>query len=233
MKSSLHKKELGADAMIIHQCHGKHSSSYGPKSLAMWSSSSINGYTNWKDAINNFNQHERSKCHAESVFKMVTVPKTMKDLGECLSSQHAKDISERWHENIEKIAEYYFPCLSRSSLRGDGNEDDSSYIQLLNLRAIDNLRIIEWCQKKSDKYMSPVVQNQILKIMALKIIQKIGESLQGSDFSGLWQIKLLMHPIRNKWLFACDGWIITLRLMKISLGCMKLIPSMLVHCIKW
>ena len=54
----------------------------------MWSSSSINGYTNWKDAINNFHQHERSKFHAESVFKMVTVPKTMKDLGECLSSQH-------------------------------------------------------------------------------------------------------------------------------------------------
>ena len=54
-----------------------------------------NGYTNWKDAINNFNQHERSKCHADSVLKMVTVPRSMKDVGECLSSQHAKEKSER------------------------------------------------------------------------------------------------------------------------------------------
>ena len=54
-----------------------------------------NGYTNWKDAINNFNQHERSKCHAVSVLKMVTVPKTMKDVAECLSSQYIKEKSER------------------------------------------------------------------------------------------------------------------------------------------
>ena len=52
-----------------------------------------NGYTNW--TINNFNQHERSKCHADSVLKMVTVPRSMKDVRECLSSQHAKEKSER------------------------------------------------------------------------------------------------------------------------------------------
>ena len=34
----------------------------------------------------------------------------------------------------------------------------------------------------SEEEMSPVIQNEILKIMALKIIQKIGESLQGSDY---------------------------------------------------
>ena len=53
-----------------------------------------NGYTNWKDAINIFNQHERSKCHADSVLKVVTVPRCMKDVRECLSSQHVKEKSE-------------------------------------------------------------------------------------------------------------------------------------------
>lgn len=37
-------------------------------------------------------------------------------------------------------------------------------------------------QKRSDKYTSPVIQNEILKIMALMIIQKIAQSLQDSDF---------------------------------------------------
>ena len=54
-----------------------------------------NGYTNWKDSINNFNQHERSKYHADSVLKMVTIPRSMKDVGECLLSQHAKEKSKR------------------------------------------------------------------------------------------------------------------------------------------
>ena len=141
-----------------------------------------NGYTNWKDAINNFNQHERSKCHADSVLKIVTVPKTMKDVGECLSSQHAKEKSERRQLFMKILQNIAFLAHQGLPLRGDGSEDDSNYIQLLNLRAIDDPRIIEWLQKRSDKYTSPVIQNEILKIMALKIIQKIAKSLQGSDF---------------------------------------------------
>ena len=191
-----------------------------------------NGYTNWKDAINNFNQHERSKCHADSVLKIVTIPKTMKDVGECLSSQHAKEKSERRQLFMKILQNIAFLAYQGLPLRGDGSEDDSNYIQLLNLWAIDDPRIIEWLQKRSDKYTSPVIQNEILKIMALKIIQKLLNPFKVVIFLRSWQMKLLMLPIRNRWLFACDGWIITLRHMRNSLGCMKLIPLMLVHCTK-
>ena len=79
-------------------------------------------------------------------------------------------------QNIAFLAHQGLP------LRGDGSEDNSNYIQLLNLRAIDDPRITEWLHKRSDKYTSPAIQNEILKIMALKIVCKIAVSLQGSDF---------------------------------------------------
>ena len=124
-----------------------------------------NGYTNWKIAINNYNQHERSKCHADAVLKMVvTVPNTMKDVGECLSSQHVKEKSERRRLFMKILQNIAFLAHQGLPLKGDGNEDDLNYIQLLNLRAIDDPQIIEWLQKRSDKYTSPVIQNEILKI---------------------------------------------------------------------
>jgi len=134
-----------------------------------------NGYTNWKDAINNFTQHERSKCHADTLLKMVTVLKAMKDIGECLSSQHAKEKSERRQLFMEILQNIAFLAHQGLPLRGDGSEDDSNCIQLLNLSAIDDPRIIEWLQKPTDKYTSPLIQNEILKIMGLKVIQKIAK----------------------------------------------------------
>ena len=176
----MHYVENG-DKVFCYIC----AKAYNEKKLSASSVESayiIIGYTNWKDAINNFSQHERSKCHTDSVLKIVTVPKTMKDVGECLSSQHAKEKSERRQLFMKILQNIAFLAHQGLTLRGDGSEDDSNYIQLLNLRAIDDPRIIEWLQKKRDKYTSPIVQNEILKIMALKIIQKIAESLQGSDF---------------------------------------------------
>lgn len=132
-------------------------------------------------------------------------------------------------QNIAFLAHQGLP------LRGDGNEDDSNYIQLLNLRAIDDPRIIEWLQKRSDKYTSSVIQNEILKIMALKVIQKIAKFLQGSEFFTIMADETADASNKEQvviCLFVCDGWTITLRHTKNSLGCIKSIQLMLVHCIK-
>ena len=38
-------------------------------------------------------------------------------------------------------------------------------MQLMKLRAEDNAQIISWLEKKTDKYTSPEMQNEILKTM--------------------------------------------------------------------
>ena len=60
--------------------------------------------------------------------------------------------------NIRFLARHALP------LRGDGNEVDSNFMLLLLLSTSDDKQIKEWVQNKTDKYTSPVIQNEIIKI---------------------------------------------------------------------
>ena len=46
------------------------------------------------------------------------------------------------------------------------SEDNSNFHQLLNLRAQENPEIIEWLRKRDEKYISPEIENELLKAMA-------------------------------------------------------------------
>ena len=65
--------------------------------------------------------------------------------------------------------------------RGDGEEMDSYFIQLLKLSGLDDPRIDSWLSKKISKYTSHIIQNEILKAMYLNIIRKIASQIQESD----------------------------------------------------
>ena len=46
------------------------------------------------------------------------------------------------------------------TLHGDGDEKDSNFNQLLRLRTEDDSRMLEWVERKTDKYTSPEIQNE-------------------------------------------------------------------------
>ena len=62
-------------------------------------------------------------------------------------------------------------------LRGDGTEVDSNFIQLLKLRSIDDPQIDLFIEQKRDKYCSPQIKNEILKVMALHVVRDIAKSV--------------------------------------------------------
>ena len=68
------------------------------------------------------------------------------------------------------------------SLRGDGTEDNSNFNQLLHLRALDDPNLLTWVQKKAEKYMSPEIQNELLKIMAQTVTRDITFAVGSSGF---------------------------------------------------
>ena len=140
------------------------------------------GYTNWKDATVNFANHEKSKCHADSLFTTVTAPSTMRDIGESLSAQHARDKLERRQCFMTIIQNLQFLARQGLPLRGDGDETDSNSMQLLKLRANDDSRITEWLKKKTDKYTSGDIQNEILKLMAMNVLRTVMQSFHTSKF---------------------------------------------------
>ena len=74
--------------------------------------------------------------------------------------------------------------LARQGLpiRGDGDDSDSNFIQLLKLSGQGDVKMDEWLKKKTDKYTSHDIQNELLKIMAQHVLRSIAGQIQDSRF---------------------------------------------------
>ena len=50
---------------------------------------SVTGFSNWKNALEKFENHQHTKSHREAML-VVSIPGTTRDVGELLSTSHAK-----------------------------------------------------------------------------------------------------------------------------------------------
>ena len=89
-------------------------------------------------------------------------------IGESLNAAHEKEKQMNCEYLLRVLQNIRFLARQGIALCGDGNEDDSNFIQLLKLRANDDSCI-------PDKYTSSTVVNAI---MALKILQQIASFIQ-------------------------------------------------------
>ena len=67
------------------------------------------------------------------------------------------------------------------ALRGH-DECENNFIQLLKLRGNDDPKVYDWIARKSSKYTSPVIQNELLQIMSLNILREIACQLQTTPY---------------------------------------------------
>ena len=80
-------------------------------------------------------------------------------------------------ENICFLARQGIP------LQGDGKgETDSNFFHLLNLRAIDQPYLLNWLEHKSDKYISPQIQSELLTVMASTVLHDISDAIRKDQF---------------------------------------------------
>ena len=110
------------------------------------------GFSNWKGATIGFRNHKGSISHKEAL-QVTVLQTTYSDIGDMLSKQHA-DIKKLNRECFLKIlSNIQFMARQGLAFRGDGDEVDSNFMQLLKLRGRDDLRIEAWIQQKTDKYI--------------------------------------------------------------------------------
>ena len=146
------------------------------------------GYTNWKKALESgrgFSKHECSDAHKEATERLIIAPGASKDIGEMISSKltETKDTSQKILLKILQNTRY----LARQALPLRGNYDeeencDSNFHQLLLLCSENDKELISWPAKKTNCFVSPKVQNEMLEIMALEIVRDIAKSIQSADF---------------------------------------------------
>ena len=63
-------------------------------------------------------------------------------------------------------------------LRGREDDDNSNFWQLLKLRTKDFPILKQWTERKSEKYTSHDIQNEILSLMAHEIVRDLSDEIR-------------------------------------------------------
>ena len=100
-----------------------------------------------------------------------------------LSSEVAKQRQERRKCLLKLLTNARFLARQGLPFRGDGEEADSNFSRLICLRSEDHPNLVDWIKpKKPDKYTSGDMQNEMVKVMALRVLRQIAASLQCTPF---------------------------------------------------
>ena len=92
---------------------------------------------------------------------MITLPATTSDIDDLLSASYASQKQANREYLLKIIQNVKFLARQGLAFRGDGDEKDSNFIHILQLRAIDDPTISAGLEKKSGKYTSPQIQNEV------------------------------------------------------------------------
>ena len=131
------------------------------------------GFCNWKDATRLFNSHESSVTHKSAVELVFTLPRTTGNVGEMLSSSLAAQKRTNRQYLLKVAQSVKFLARQGIPLRGDGNESDSNFMQLLYLCGVNDPQFLTGLQLRSDRYTSPQIQNELIKVMAVNVLREI------------------------------------------------------------
>ena len=139
------------------------------------------GFQNWKDATHLFRCHEQLACHCEAVERVLTLPTTIKHIGELLNSQAAENRKANCANLLHILNAVKFLARQGLPLRGSAftKEADSNFSQLLFLLCKYNEHLPSWL---ANKYTSADIQNELLKVMALRILCEIVANIQNKSY---------------------------------------------------
>ena len=93
-----------------------------------------------------------------------------------------KQKSENRQMLLKILSNIRFLARQSIAIRGDGDEENSNFIQLFKLRGEDDPKFAKWLEKKTDKYVSADIQNELLKVMGLQVLRDIATSLHSAEF---------------------------------------------------
>ena len=131
------------------------------------------GLSNWKDETLGIRNHERCASHREAVQVMITIPSSHKDIGEQLSSTRAHQKIKYRQALFQIISSIWFLCRQGLALRGDGNECDSNFNQLLTSKDKEDSNLTNWLKRKEYVYTSADIQNELIEIMGGHVLESI------------------------------------------------------------
>ena len=138
----------------------------------------------------------------------VDLPSSVKDIAETLQSELTKQKMENRQMLLKILSNIRFLARQSIAVRGDGDEENSNFIQLFKLRGEDDPKFAKWLEKKTDKYVSADIQNELLKVMGLQVLRDIGAALHNAEFYSFYSLVDETTDIPNKeQAVLCFRWV--------------------------
>ena len=132
------------------------------------------------------------------------------DVGELISEQHYLEKVKNRKVLLMLMSNVRYLAQQSLPLRGNWDEsskaeENSNFHQLIKLPSQQDPEILEWLQRKSNKYTSPEIQNEMLEAMALGLLREISANIQSATFYTIMADKTT--DISNKeQLVICIRW---------------------------
>ena len=109
------------------------------------------------------------------------------DIGEMLSHEHEEEkrVNQKMFLLILEVIR--FLVQQGLPLRGDDNDAESKFIQLLHLHGkhCAPQNIYHWLSKNTNKYTSHETQNECIQIMALHMLRELSKTIASAGFFAL------------------------------------------------
>jgi hypothetical protein len=141
------------------------------------SSFSSRGFSNFKNAIKGFRDHEATNSHKTSEIMYLNRTNIENSVGSSCVSQ--------LNSNFEKNREYLLKVietvvyLGKQGLPFKGHREDAmsnnrgNFLELIQLRSLDSQILAERCDNLTCKYTSPQIQNELISLLSEQVISNI------------------------------------------------------------
>lgn len=161
---------------------------------------SENGFSDWKNATGRFPSHAETELHKEAVLTL-----DESDIRGVFSSEWKKNEAENRRCLMLIIENIKF--LARQGLALRGHDDKNSNFHQINLKdAKGDEGFTKWLEKKSSKYTSHSIQNELIQVMAHEILRVVIEKIKTAQFFGIMADETADKSNTEQLVF-CARWI--------------------------
>ena len=128
----------------------------------------VEGFQNWKKALERFHIHETSDCHKEAMLKLCSAQAPT--IIEQLSSEASKTRAENRRMLMKVLSSLRFLLRQGLAIRGH-REDDGNLVQLLQRRVDDDPQLARWL--KNQQYMSHEIVNELIAGIGNELLRQL------------------------------------------------------------
>ena len=128
------------------------------------------GFSNWKNALVSFRDHQNSSCHKIASSYHLVVPHCA-DVGELMDNKltDQSQVERKYLLDVIRCLRY----LGRQGIALQGHDDNDSFTQLLHLLGNKGSSIMDHINGKiGHKYNHHDVQNELLNLMGAQVLWK-------------------------------------------------------------